>query len=174
MTLPAQHQVSPQRESELRDELDKAGIEQLHKVVLQISANCFELKKLCATVLVSVGTLIATFTARQLDYSLYIAGGLIAGIFWVLDAQSYYYQAKIRARMKEVAEELMARRGPRLTIAGVGMPVQANATTKGYAQARRAAFNSSMLFYLFVLALMGVLATAHAFGALVSAGPSPS
>lgn len=81
-------------------ELDLKSIDQLHALVLELSKNCFELKKLCATILVSGSVLIATFTDKRLDYAFFGAGAIVILFFWILDSQSYYYQDKLRAVMK--------------------------------------------------------------------------
>ena len=85
------------------DDLDKEQIEQLHAATLQVSGNCFELKKLCATVLVAAGTLIVTLNRTKLDHALFIGGLVVAFVFWTADAQSYYIQAKLRTRMKNIS-----------------------------------------------------------------------
>src|SRR5258708_29946935 len=83
------------------DERDKMHIDQLDKAVLQFSSNCFETKKLCATVLVSASLLVATFGNKQLNYTLFIVGLVILLIFWGLDGYNYYYQKKLRAQMNK-------------------------------------------------------------------------
>jgi hypothetical protein len=110
-------------DDELRDELDKASIDQLHKAVLQISGKCFKIKKLCVTVLISAATLLATFTDKKLDLSLFVGGLIGVSFFWLLDAQNYYYQEKLRARMKKLGEDIASRHLPHLRVDGIGMPL---------------------------------------------------
>ena len=47
LPLVPRQRASPEDADE--DSLDKEQIDQLHAVTLQVSSNCFELKKLCAT-----------------------------------------------------------------------------------------------------------------------------
>jgi hypothetical protein len=133
------------------DELDKTSIEQLHAVVLELSKNCFELKKLCATVLIAAVTLLATFTNEQLDPSAFVGGLIVVSFFWVLDAQSYYYQDKIRTHMKKLSQQRVKRANPNATVDGVGMPLDPARTEKN--RRMRSLFNGSMFFYL----LLGTL-----------------
>lgn len=135
----------------LNDEMDKISIEQLHKAVLQFSSNCFELKKLCVTILVSASVLIATFTGKLLDPSLFVGGGIIIVIFWILDVQSYYYQEKLRDRMRDLANKITARQVQGIIVEGIGMPLPKERGDSS--RLIRSFFNSSMLFYLLLIAL---------------------
>jgi hypothetical protein len=160
-----------------RDEFDKICIDQLHKVVLQLSGNCFELKKLCATLIVSAGTLIATFTGRHLDASLFSGATFITLFFWVLDSQSYYYQEKIRARMKKLGEDIIepasvpagtpsipqpALSTPDTPLDGVGMPLSEERENRAAGnRILHAFFNGSMSFYWILIALFGLLAVLY-------------
>jgi hypothetical protein len=130
----------------LQDEMDKISIEQLHKAVLQLSSNCFELKKLCVTILVSASVLIATFTQKRLDSSFFIGGAVIIFAFWILDSQSYYYQEKLRDTMKEMANGILQRHQQKIVVEGVGMPLSKERSDES--RLRRSLFNNSMLFYL--------------------------
>jgi hypothetical protein len=136
------------------DELDKISIEQLHAVVLELSKNCFELKRICATVLIAASTLLATFTNKRLDPSVFVGGLIVVSFFWVLDAQSYYYQEKVRARMKQLSQQRARRASPNVMIDGVGMPLPPTRTEE--TRRIRSLFNSSMLFYL-LLAIIDLL-----------------
>jgi hypothetical protein len=149
-------------------------IDQLHKAVLQFSANCFEVKKLCATVLLAALTLIVTFTNKQLDYAVFVGALLTIAFFWVLDAQSYYYQDKIRARMKDIAQELAQNAGDAVLVDGVGMPMPAgreNLTQRK--RLRIAFFNASMYYYLILVIIAVVLFVAFECG-LIHAYPGAS
>jgi hypothetical protein len=147
-------------DSSLEDDLARLSIDQLHEVVLQLSGNCFETKKLCATIIVSATTLVATFLNKQLDASLFWGGGFIALFFWLLDAQSYYYQDKLRAHMKILAKGLALRQALKLTIQGVGMPLtDRREQWSPRRRALHAAFNASMIFYLLLCLFLVVLAT---------------
>ncbi|MBB4635696.1 hypothetical protein [Longimicrobium terrae] len=156
-----------------QDELDKISIDQLHKAVLQLSGNCFEIKKLCATVLVSASTLVTTFTNRQLDASLFVGGGVITLFFWMLDGQSYYYQEKLRAQMKKLAEHIADRDKQKVTVLGVGMPLTEERENWNVVQRSfHAAFNGSMLFYVLLLIIMLGLGTLYSVGGIAANSPS--
>ena len=130
---------------QMRDELDKLEIEQLHQVTLRLSANSFEIKKLCITVIVSASVLVASFTSRQLDLSIFLAAAIIISFFYILDVQVYYYQQKIRIRMKAIHRSMMGRHIPSFDSQGFGMPL-----TEQQSQMDRlchAFFNASMWPY---------------------------
>ncbi|KAA1425002.1 hypothetical protein FE697_003660 [Mumia zhuanghuii] len=136
------------------DALDKEQIDQLHAATLQVSGNCFELKKLCATVLVAAGTLIATLSDRELDQALFVGGLVVVLVFWTADAQSYYIQAKLRGRMKEL-QQTRARRIADLhgyVADGVGIPI--NLPPARWRRIRHAFFNASMLYYFLVAGVL--------------------
>jgi hypothetical protein len=137
------------------DELDKEQIQQLHAATLQISGNCFELKKLCATVLVAAGTLIASFTSKHVDSSLFLAGCLVVLVFWVADGQSYYIQAKLRRRMRDLQMTRTARVAELndYDVSGVGLPAPLQKDDVRSA-AIKSLFNASMLYYLLLAALL--------------------
>jgi hypothetical protein len=127
------------------DDLDRELLEQLHAATLKASDSCFELKKLCATVLVPAGTLVAVFTNRTLDASVFVAGIAIVVAFWLADTVSYYYQRKLRAMMTPIWARRASRCVPRYT--HIPSPAAASAI--------RAAFNASMTYYL----ILGILVT---------------
>lgn len=148
--------------TEIRLELSKINLDQLHKAVLQMSNNCFEIKKLCATILVAAGTLVATFTRQRLDDSLFAGGIVIVLFFWILDAQSYFYQEKLRARMKEIARELVKLEESDIEIEGVGMPITPERESLGtFRRTVRSGFNASMLYYGLLSLLMIILAALY-------------
>lgn len=144
--------------------LDLKTIDQLHAVVLDLSKNCFELKKLCATVLVSAAVLIATFTDKKLDYSFLGAGAIIIGFFWILDVQSYFYQDKLRSIMKEKARAIVEEGKLKLEVEGVGVPLATARTHES--RLRRSFFNPSMLFYAFLALIDGGVAVLYWLGAI--------
>ena len=153
----------------VEDGLDKISIDQMHKAVLQFSSNCFELKKLCATVLVSAATLIATFTNKQLDLSIFVAGLIVTLFFWLLDSQSYYYQEKLRAYMKIKAENLAARHNQKVVVDGVGLPLsEERERRKVETRVLSSLFNSSMFFYLVIAVIIILLAIIFKLGYIKS------
>lgn len=136
------------------DGLDKEQIDQLHAATLQVSGNCFELKKLCATVLIAAGTLIVTLSNRELDHALFVGGLVVVLLFWAADAQSYYIQAKLRARMKELQQIRIRRLGDLggYAVDGVGLPIHVQAAR--WRRIFEAFVNASMLYYFLIGAVL--------------------
>jgi hypothetical protein len=93
------------------EDLDKDLLDQLHAATLKASDSCFEIKKLCATVLIPTGTLVSVFAAKRLDTSVFVAGLLVVTLFWLADATSYFYQRRLRNLMVCTYSE-EANRGP--------------------------------------------------------------
>ncbi len=152
-----------------QDELDQQSIVQLHTMVVEFSKNCFELKKLCATVIGSSLTLLAAFTARRIDTVFFVGSAVIIVFFWMADAQSYYYQKKLRLRMKVLQEGILQRGSVSLIFDGVGMPISARREGGPASQrVRHAIFNASMSFYLGLLAIDATAVLAYILGKLHS------
>jgi len=145
------------------------SITQLHSVVIELSKSCFELKKLCAAVMGSSLTLLAAFTAQRIDFSFFMGGAVIIVFFWIADAQSYFYQEKIRIRMKSLQEAMLQRSSAKLIFDGVGMPVfssrQSSPTTQ---RVLHSIFNWSMTFYYGLLAIDTALFLTYILGGLHS------
>lgn len=166
-------------ENSLQDDLDKQSIDQLHQVVLQFSGNCFESKKLCVTVLISASVLITSFTNKQLDTSFFVAGAIITAFFWMLDGYNYFYQDKLRARMKVLAENIAQRHSAPKGVAedslaevrvdGVGMPLsEKRERSTSVKRLSRSAFNYSMLFYILLVVLNIVVGLIYYYGLIHS------
>jgi hypothetical protein len=141
------------------DDLDREQLEQLHSATLKASDSCFELKKLCATVLVPAGTLVAIFTSKRLNTAVFVAGLLIIMAFWLADAVGYFYQRKLRTAMTPIWQRRAAR-----CPGGYGyVPVPRKVGPL------RAAFNSSMTYYLILAILVGVALVLFEAGIIGSA-----
>lgn len=128
------------------DDLDRQEIEQLHAATLKASDSCFELKKLCAVVLVPGATLVSVFTDRRLDSSIFVAGALIVTLFWAADAVGYYYQRRLRVRMRMYVVRRALRCEEPYQVATVP-PVNWVG----------ALFNGSMTYYALLYALVSVI-----------------
>jgi hypothetical protein len=136
----------------LEDELDWSLLEQLHKVVLQISSFCFHTKQICLTVDVAVVGLLIKFTENRLDTSIFVAALLIPLCFWFLDAVAYFYQVKIRGIMDGIRDRLRKRNSPTLVLADVQRTIAQKRTTGSAGKRLLAAFvNHSMWFYAFLI-----------------------
>ncbi|MFK0243533.1 hypothetical protein ACIQUM_02455 [Amycolatopsis azurea] len=138
------------------DALDKEQLDQLHAATLKAADSCFELKKLCATVLVPAGVLVATFSDKKLNPAVFVAGFMVIAAFWIADAFSFYYQRRLRVLMKKI----WIRRAERCE---EGYDYVQNVDGAGWF---RAAFNSSMIYYLILAAMVGAALSAYAFGLL--------
>ncbi len=135
------------------DKLDELQIDQLHAATLKASDSCFEMKKLCATALVAVGSLIAVFSDKRVSDAVFIAGLAVIASFWLADSVGYYYQRKLRAKMGEIIARQAA--------ADPGYAYDPPAAYNAF----RSAFNGSMIYYLLlttsVLAAWGSWAHWH-------------
>ncbi len=138
------------------DTLDKEQLDQLHAASLKATDSCFELKKLCATVLVPAGVLVATFSDKKLNPAVFVAGFAIIFAFWIADAFSFYYQRRLRVLMKEIWIRRAAR------CAEGYRHVQQVAAVGWF----RAAFNSSMVYYLLLALVVGAALAGYALGLL--------
>jgi hypothetical protein len=128
------------------DDLDREQLEQLHAATLKASDSCFELKKLCATVLVPTGTLVAVFTNKKLNLAVFVAGLLVIVAFWLADAVGYFYQRKLRVAMTQI----WLRRAANCPGGYDHVPIPSKVGPI------RAAFNTSMTYYLILGVLIGV------------------
>jgi hypothetical protein len=152
-----------------QDQLDQESVTQLHDVVVELSKNCFGLKKLCATVLGASMTLIAGFTVQRIDVGLFIGGAIVIAFFWIADSQSYYYQEKIRIHMKALQQAMMQRSGTNILVDGVGMPVSPNREkSPKFRRIIHSVFNASMTFYYGLLAIDAVMLLVYQLGSLHS------
>ena len=154
-------------EKVIQNEMDRVQLDQLHQVVLQLSKNCFEIKKLCVTVLISASVLVSSFISKQLDLSLFVGGAIIIVFFYILDSQSYYYQEKIQLRMRYVANEILRRSSLQVELPGVGMPFSQErlATNRLF----HAFLNPSMSFYAVLVGIDVLLALLYLSGLIRSA-----
>jgi hypothetical protein len=129
------------------DDLDKDQLDQLHAATLKASDACFEMKKLCATVLVPTGTLVALLSDRILNPAVFVSALAVIIVFWMADSVAFYYQRKLRDAMVEI----WTRRALRCNYAHVPAAKPLRPI--------RALFHGSMVYYL---ALAIVVAIAFA------------
>jgi hypothetical protein len=149
--------VTPYTKS-FEDELDWKLLDQLERVVSQISSFCFETKKFCVTTQFVVLAFFAKFTDDKLDHSLFLTGAVIPGCFWFLDAVAYYYQVKIRGTMESIRQRLKSRNSQRLVATGGAPIIEAERTQRSwYQRAFDAFFNHSMWLYVLLIAIDGTL-----------------
>lgn len=119
-------------------------IDQLDSSILQFSKNTLATKKICASILVGIIAIILKITNNKLDFAIYASSFITLLIFWIIDANSYYYQRKLRIRMTEIVNELRENNS-QFVIDGFGMPLIKKEKSSWW----KAFFNTSQLFYLF-------------------------
>ena len=93
------------------DEIDFAYADQLHHAVLHISKTCFDLKKLCVTILGLVMVFLTKINNNMFTSSIFIVGITLSIGFWVSDATAYYYQRRLRKRIKQHFQNITQRNG---------------------------------------------------------------
>ena len=114
-------------------------IDQLDNAILQFSKNTLATKKICATLLVGIVTIILKITDNKIDDAIYFGGFITLLIFWLIDANSYYYQRKLRIRMSKIVLQLEENK----VIDGFGMPLGKNEKANWL----KSLFNESQFFY---------------------------
>lgn len=149
--------------------IDLIAIAQLHAAVLATGQNCFELKKLCATVLVPAAVLVQNFTQERasrgeefLDMAFFVGALLIIVAFWIADGVSNYYQASLRHRMNAIAEQWQKEKG---SSAEVRRPLSPppkwfrppGAPNRAFVNVIGTLVNASMAFYLVLFSIDALL-----------------
>lgn len=144
----------------LDDELDWKLLEQLHKVVLQLSDTCFKIKQICVTAQIAVATLLVKFTSNQLDDSIFVAALFTALLFWLLDGVTYYYQVKIRVSMNGITARIKERQQSKSSILNAdGTPLaEVIDSERGSGNRLKRVFNSYVnhsmwLYYILIFTL---------------------
>ena len=124
------------------DEIDHAKADQMHAAALQISKACFDLKKLCVSVLGASMALLIKFTDENMDHSLFVVSIILVLGFWISDATGYFYQKTLRNKIDDRFKAIAERNGS-------DHPEAASSPTL-----RVALFNGSMCLYYVLLALL--------------------
>ncbi len=156
MAETALNKTPSEYKKSFEDELDWNLLDQLHKVVLQISSFCFRTKQICFVAEVAVIGLLAKFTKETLNDSMFVAGFLIPLCFWFLDGIAYHYQVKIRGIMDGIQDRLIRRNTNRLVHFDSRLVIEKERVTGS--QRRRvfnSFFNHSMWFY-YILVLTDI------------------
>jgi uncharacterized membrane protein len=155
-------------EKTFQNSLDQSSINQLHAAVLQVSQTCYDIKKLCATI---IGSFVAGVVGLaqvqpdvRVDYPFFLVGVAISFFFWFLDGQNYLLQKRMRLRMKELADNIAQRSGFMLLVDGVGMPISSKGKKPNLFI--QSVFNSSMIFYYLLASIFIILALLQIFGIL--------
>lgn len=125
------------------DEMDWAGVEQMHEATLQISKSCFEYKKICVGLIGAALAILVKLTDNHLDHSYFLIPLLICFGFWIADFSAYYFQRKTRIAMNHKLAAIAERNS-------VSNYQSEDLSVTWLA----AAFNHSMVLY-YALALLG-------------------
>jgi hypothetical protein len=134
------------------DELDWNLLEQLHKVVLQISSFCFRTKQICITIEIALIGLLIKFTDSKIDTSVFVAGFVIPLAFWFLDSIAYYYQVKLRGLMNNIQDRLKKRNIEQLIEDNNSNVIDSKRVEKPLLEKiKDSLFNHSMWFYYLLL-----------------------
>ncbi len=123
-------------------------IDQLDAAILQFSKSTLVTKRICASILVAIIAIILRVTDNRLDNSIYIASLITLIIFWIIDADSYYYQRLLRKRMTQITIEL---KKDSIVPYGFGMPLKEEGNINWF----KSLFNRSQLFY--VLSILAII-----------------
>ena len=129
------------------DDLDLKQLDFLDGATSKASDSCFELKKLCATVLAPTVTVVTILTNKKLDLSVFVVGILVIVAFWLADSVGYYYQKKTRHKMDDV----WARLADRCDDKGYSSMVPAKTEEPTWSGA---AFNVSMAYYALLVGFL--------------------
>lgn len=140
-------------ETSSAEDLDKELLAQLHNATLKASDVCFEMKKLCATVLVPTVALVSVFSDRKLNLAVFSAAFTVIGCFWLADSVGYYYQRKLRVAMGRI----WIRRADR-------SPDEWTFRPPKHTPVWRALLNGSMTFYLILFGVTGVATSLYLLG----------
>lgn len=136
----------------LKDEdLKLKEIDQLHAATIEFSKKCFEIKKVFATIFVALSTFLIKFNGNKINYKTFLILTLIIIFFWVIDAESYYYQEKLRRSMREIMNEIRSARNLRISD-GVGIPLSEE--RKENNMLFRSFINSSQLMYIVLISVI--------------------
>ena len=124
------------------DEIDHAKADQMHTAALQISKTCFDLKKLCVSVLGACMALLVKFTENHVDHSLFAIGIILVIGFWLSDATAYFYQKSLRVAIDGQFKAIAERSGAEYALSASSPAV------------KRALFNMSMSLYFVLLSVL--------------------
>ena len=134
------------------DELDWNLLDQIHKVVLQISSFCFRTKQICLTVDIAVIGILIKLTENKLDTSIFVSGFVIPALFWFLDSIAYFYQVKLRGIMDSIRERLKERNAENLILDNTNSVIAKERISKPLKiHILYSLFNHSMWFYFFLV-----------------------
>lgn len=144
-------------EKDIKDEIKLDNIKQIHSAVLQFSSNTMEIKKLFISVLIAYFTIMAGMITK-ISISTNLAIKILAtivGLFWILDAQSYYYQKKLRRVITKLQNELIEKAEKADITENTGSSMKTLQRLKVFVgHVLKSMFNMSMFIYYLIIAAL--------------------
>lgn len=142
--------MPPEKPRDIDSEIDWKIIDQFHNAVLNFSKNSMQAKKI-------MFTLLGIFVAAMLQASSWnivirwfpIIIGIVI-LFWAFDAQTYYYQEKLRTAMDMRFEALKKRYPASDRKDEFTLPDNRH----GGCRVWRSFFNSSVVFYPIIIVIV--------------------
>lgn len=142
--------MPPEKPRDIDSEIDWKIIDQFHNAVLNFSKNSMQAKKI-------MFTLLGIFVAAMLQASSWnivirwfpIIIGIVI-LFWAFDAQTYYYQEKLRTAMDMRFEALKKRYPASDRKDEFTLPDNRH----GGCRVLRSFFNSSVVFYPIIIVIV--------------------
>lgn len=105
------HEEYLSEEIKLENTLDLKEIDQLHNSVLNFSKASIQIKGMLISLAAILAPILINLANNKLDYSLFVGMYLIIVVFWILDAFTYYYQEKLRFKMRNGFNAIRERSG---------------------------------------------------------------
>ena len=147
--------MSPEIIRDIDSEIDWKIIDQLHNAVLNFSRNSMQAKKIMFSLLgIFVTAMLHYLTISEIARWLPVIIVIVL-LFWVFDAQTYYYQEKLRAAMDKRFESLKRRHLGRdyNYIDEFTLPNKRQ-KSKLFIKYLRSFTNGSVLFYPIIIAIV--------------------
>jgi hypothetical protein len=142
---------------DIKETLKLKEIDQLDAAILQFSKNTLATKRICASILIGVSTIVLKITNNNVDFALYVGSIVTLILFWVIDSNSYYYQRKLRIRMTNIVNDLNS---IGIISDGYGMPLNRKENPSWI----KAFFNISQAFYYIGFLIIIIVTLADLIG----------
>lgn len=152
--IDVQLKMPQEKPRDIDSEIDWKMIDQLHNAVLNISKNSMQAKKIMFTLLgIFLAAMLKDQTLYQIANWLPVIAAIVV-LFWAFDAQTYYYQEKLRAAMDIRFKSLKERYNGSNRDDEFTLPD--NRQNSGIKRFWRSVSNGSVLFYPIILVIVFV------------------
>ena len=107
--------INDEQQNKIADDLEKEEREQLHRVVLALSQQSFEIKRLLATILIAMVTVCGVVFRDNyqllIENRLYvcIAALFIILLFWIKDTMANFYGNRLRVQIDILRNDTLKR-----------------------------------------------------------------